>query len=443
MDDLGRTNWPFAFAQAINNAGDIAFSTTDGGFHGQGNRNAYLWRQGVLLPLGGLVPPWTNAPEDAYGWTINSMGSIGGDIYASTLSSGNYPLRIGWRYNGSYRDNLQSLYPIMNVPPDLNVDSSAAAYVNDYGDVVGDDLRSDYDGCMAAYLISNTNVLFVEEGWNSIAVGLNNHGDIVVLTEEQTGFCFSLFCSTNPVAPTTLADGRPNYSDHALFALPDLLPGGAAGFQDLAQNSDYSLNEARQICGNGNFTNGESHAFLATPLARAGNHAPVAANLIVTNLSSTLLIPISALLSRCTDADGDTLALLTALQPSAAGATVRRDAGNLIYSTTNTAPNTDSFSYVIMDFHGGIATGTVQVVTQPSGVAPQAGHLVLLSKPGSPTLIRFHGTPGQTWRIQACDTLNGATWTTIATVIAGSDGLIDATDAIGSHSSRFYRAVNP
>jgi probable HAF family extracellular repeat protein len=442
VDDLGRTNWPFAFAQAINNAGDIAFSTTDGGFYGAGHRDAYLWRQGGLLPLGGLVPPWTHAPEQPYGWTINSMGAIGGGS-VGPASSGKNPLTIAWRYNGSYRDNLQSLYPIMNVPASFNVDSTEATYVNDYGDVVGDDVRSDYGAVMAAFLISDTNVLYLEEGWNSIVLGLNNHGDVTVLSEDQTSFYFSLFCSTNSVAPATLADGRPNYSDHALFALPDLLPGGTSGFESLDQTVDYSLNEAREIAGNGTFTNGENHAFLATPLPRAGNHAPVATNLKLTNFSSTLVFPISTLLNACTDADGDTLALLTAMQPSATGASVRRNAGNLIYSTTNTAPNTDSFSYTIMDYHGGTATGTVQVVTQPSGTAPQAGHLVLLSKPGSTTLVRFHATPGQTWRIQASDNLNSSTWTTIATVIAGSDGLIDATDALGAHVSRFYRAVSP
>jgi internalin A len=443
VDDLGRTNWPFAFAQAINNAGDIAFSTTDGGFYGNGHRRAYLWRQGGLLPLGGLVPVWTNAPEDAYGWAINSMGAIAGNSVGAS-SPGTNPLKIAWRYNGSYRDNLQALYPITNLPPTYNVDSSGASYVNDYGDVAGDALRSDYGAVMAAYLISDTNVVFVEEGWNSIVGGLNNHGDIEVLSEDQTGFYFSLFCSTNSAAPRTLGDGRPDYSDHALFALPDLLPGGAGGFENLAQNVDYSLNEAREIAGNGTFTNGENHAFLATPLARAGNHPPVATNLTVTNFSSTLLFPISTLLNGSTDADGDTLALLTTTQPSAAGATVRRNAGNLIYSTTNTAPNTDGFGYIIMDYHGGMATNMVQVVNRPGGPSPQVNQILLLGSPGSSMLIRFHGYAGQTWRIQATDNLINGAWTTIATVIAGSDGLIDATEAFqAAQPCRFYRAVSP
>jgi len=75
---------------------------------------------------------------------------------------------IAWIYNGSYRENLQADYPLTNLPADLMVDSSSASYINDYGDVLGSCLRSDYGGVMAAYLISGTNLSFLAEGWNSI-----------------------------------------------------------------------------------------------------------------------------------------------------------------------------------------------------------------------------------------------------------------------------------
>ncbi len=95
-----------------------------------------------------------------------------------------------------------------------------------------------------------------------------------------------------------------------------------------------------------------------------------------------------------------------------------------------------------MDYHGGLAANIVQVINQTSGTSPQIQHLVLLKGGDSTALIRFHGAPGQTWRIQACDAIGG-TWTTIGTAMAGSDGLIDATDAVGMYSLRFYRAVSP
>jgi len=69
---------------------------------------------------------------------------------------------------------------------------------------------------------------------------------------------------------------------------------------------------------------------------------------------------------------------------------------------------------------------------------------LLLGNPSLSPLIRFHAAAGQTWRIQACDDLGSAVWTTIATVIAGPDGFIDANDALGvGHARRFYRAVMP
>ncbi|MEI8044162.1 MAG: hypothetical protein WCL11_22315, partial [Verrucomicrobiota bacterium] len=50
VDDLGRNGWAYAFAPAINNAGDIVFSMNDAGKGGNGNRRAFLWRQGTLQP---------------------------------------------------------------------------------------------------------------------------------------------------------------------------------------------------------------------------------------------------------------------------------------------------------------------------------------------------------------------------------------------------------
>jgi hypothetical protein len=218
-----------------------------------------------------------------------------------------------------------------------------------------------------------------------------------------------------------------------------------ADFVGLSQIEGCGINEAGSISGDGPVANGEQHAFLATRLPLAGNHAPVSTGaLSLTNASSTLLFPISSLLAKATDADGDPLFLLTTTQPVSGAATLRRNAGSLIYQANgSTLPANDSFSCIITDYHGGFATNTVAIVNLPFGPAPQAEDLVLLNRTGSTTLIRFHGTPGQTWRIQSCDDLAGGTWTTFATAIAGPDGLIDANDVLGTNSSRFYRAVSP
>jgi hypothetical protein len=139
------------------------------------------------------------------------------------------------------------------------------------------------------------------------------------------------------------------------------------------------------------------------------------------------------------------LFLLTTTQPVSGQATLRRNAGNLIYKANGfTLPANDSFSCIITDYHGGLATNQVQVLNLASGQNPQSNQILLLGNPSLSPLIRFHASSGQTWRIQASDDLGTGAWTTIATVIAGPDGIIDANDALGvGHARRFYRAVMP
>jgi hypothetical protein len=302
--DLGRTNWPYAFGQAINNAGDIVFSATDGGIGGSGNRRTFLWRQNARLPLGELVPAWTNAVDDAYGWAINSLGSIVGTANASS-SPGVNPLKIGWRYNGCYRDNLHSLCSLTNLPGVTGIADSSGAYgVNDYGDFAGHYMRTDF-GSMGCFVASGTNAAKVS-GWHTYFEGMNNQGDPLVSSNRLW-----LYGSTNASAPARLSDGRPDYSDHSFFALADLLPGDTGPFTSLDSSAEkYShINEARAIVGEGVTPRGATHAFLATPLFRHGNRTPVAANVAVTNHSGSLSFPISMLFSQATDADGDPLAL--------------------------------------------------------------------------------------------------------------------------------------
>jgi hypothetical protein len=139
------------------------------------------------------------------------------------------------------------------------------------------------------------------------------------------------------------------------------------------------------------------------------------------------------------------LFLLTTTQPVSGAATLRRNAGNLIYQANgSTLPANDSFSCIITDYHGGLATNQVQVLNLASGQCPQPNQIILLGNPSLSSMIRFHASSGQTWRIQASDDLGTGAWTTIATVIAGPDGIIDANDALGvGHARRFYRAVMP
>lgn len=453
LDDLGRNGWPFAFAQCINNAGDIAFAADDGGFNGGGNRRSWLLRNGSLLPLGNLTPAWTNDDVgDACGWAMTSLGQIAGSSWNFPTNS--HRSRHSWFYNGGYRMNLDATYSLTNIPGiESPLDGSAAFLINDFGDIAGS-----YDIFFAEAAYYMPYGVYIASGTNKINAshtaenpeGLNNHGDLII-GNNLAGYGIKLFCTTNTTAPARLSDGRPDYSDHALFAIADLLPGGFGPFEHgefiSLEAEDYQtfphLNDARAIVGQ-EATDDGVHAFIISPLPRPGNHSPIAVNDAITNRSSTVVIPIGALLANDADPDGDPLALLTFHTPSTDGATIRRSANSLIYTATNTAPGLDSFTYVVMDFHGGTSTGAVQVVTQPTGPLPMENLMALVPTAGSTPVIRFHAVPGQTCRVLVSDGVDGKPWTTLATAIAGPDGLIDVTDVLGTNQpQRFYRAVSP
>lgn len=442
MDDLGRNGWPYAFAQAINNAGDIVFSMTDGGKSGSGNRRAFLWRQGDLLPLGNLIPVWPDDIGDAFGWAINSLGFIAGSANAAPPAPGENTLKRGWLYNGSWRLNVHDAYSIASLPGVTGtIDSSGAYAVNDYGDVAGHYMRAEF-GATGCFIASGTNA-FKVTGWGTYVQGLNNHGDLLAIVDV-----LSLYCSTNAAAPARFSDGRPDYSDHALFPLQDLVPGGLGTFASIGASfwTYNALNEARGIVGDGVTMSGASHAFLAQPIARPGNVPPVQASpLIVTNYGNTLVIPIAQLLATCTDANGDTLALVAAEGRSADLATVRRSGNFLLYTPpASSYSDPDSIHGTILDYHGGQTPVTIIVRNRPSPPVPGIRQLVLVRDLGPQPFVRFRAPPGQIWRLEASDTLAAGSWTTLVTFLVGPDWMVDFTDAAGlMRPQRFYRAVSP
>ncbi len=442
VDDLGRNGWPFAFAHAINNAGDIAFSVTDGGKNGSGNRRAWLWRSGNFLPLGDLTPAWAGDIGDAYGWGLNSVGQMAGTANAAPLAPGENPLKRGWVFNGGWRDNSHDRFQLGALPVSgYTIDSSGAYCVNDYGDLAGHYMHS-FFGATGCFVTSGTNV-FVLSDWFTYLEGLNNHGDVLGYLDSQ-----ALICSTNAAAPARLADGRPDYSRHRPFRLVDLAYGGIGGFASLeAGNWGFSqLSEGRMIVGHGTTGTGLSHAYLARPRMQPGNHAPVQnAPLIVTNFANTLIIPIADLLASCADVDGDALALVAADGRSSDGSTIRRSGNYLFYAPPpGSYSDPDAFAGTVMDFHGGQTPVTVIVRNRPSGPLVLPDHLGMFNDPTGRPRLRFSATPGTLWRLEASDSLGAGGWTTLLTFVVGPDWRVDFGDPASlAQARKFYRAVSP
>jgi hypothetical protein len=429
-DDLGRSNWPSAFGRSINNAGDIVIAMSDGPY----KRRTLLWREGAMLSLNGLAPPWTNDVGDTSGWGLNSIGYVAGS--AGTLTNGHWILRA-WLYNGVYRRNMHDGGPIPNIPH-VGAEGMSGGYaVNDFNDMAGLYGNILYSW-MGAYVFSETNLFRAER----YVYALNNCGDILV----ETGSDLALRCSTNARAPARLADGRPDYADHRLFSLKDLVPGGADPFVDLRIRLDVfgRMNHAREIASQGTTTGSVKRAVLLRPLPRPGNTAPVAQDDTVINSGVGLIIPLDALLANDSDADGDALALLTADGRSAQNATIRRSRNRLVYTPGGGLADPDTFRYLIQDFRGGVATGTVTVLMWPVGNTPPVNELKLFRVPGWAPFVRFRASPGETWRLQVCDDLEEDEWTTIGTAIAGADAVVDSGDLfLYTAPHRYYRAVSP
>jgi subtilisin-like proprotein convertase family protein len=55
----------------------------------------------------------------------------------------------------------------------------------------------------------------------------------------------------------------------------------------------------------------------------------------------------------------------------------------------------------------------------------------------------FHGTPGGQYLVQVTDDLKSIPWSTIATNIAGTNGLWSFTESTTNHAQRFFRAASP
>ena len=350
--DLGRQGWPFAYGQAVNDAGEIVINVTMN-IGSLASRTAFVWKNGVATSLGVLVPAPGGAGDQPRGWVINSMGMISGSGGGATIHA--------WLYNGTWRQDLQTTAGLLYDFGFLADPVTSASALNDWNDMMGYYgmyFGADF-GWVGGYLLSGTNFLHTD-----FPLALNNHGDALVTS--------GLYCSSDPNAPARLPDGRPDYSDHRRFKLDDLVPGGLGIYSTLQLDGETydRINQARAIICQGQTDFDSFRALLLRPISRALNAQPVVRTDTVTNIGSTLLISIPALLANDTDADADQLALLTFDARSTNGATIRRSGNTLIYTPTNAVAIQDAFAYAVMDFHGGQSVALVVVTNHPSNVAP-------------------------------------------------------------------------
>lgn len=178
----------------------------------------------------------------------------------------------------------------------------------------------------------------------------------------------------------------------------------------------------------------------------SGNNAPVAESITAgMNQGQSLTLSVSKLLSRATDADGNTLTM-TGVSASSSGVTLTLASGQITFTPNSGFSGTDSFAYSISDGHGATSTATVTVNVRPSATASLNvvyGPLVV----GPNFVVRFAGIPGYTYTIESTDDLS--TWVKKQNLTAPTTpdtfgiGVFEFTEDTGGATSRFYRTVWP
>jgi hypothetical protein len=152
-----------------------------------------------------------------------------------------------------------------------------------------------------------------------------------------------------------------------------------------------------------------------------------------------VVAPLATLLTNDTDADGDTLTLLS-LGAGSPGSSVTVNNNLIRYWPQFGSTIADQFTYQVSDNHGGAATGMVSVVVIPD---PAGEDLLNISaQPGRDFRVQLSGIAGFTYTVQYSDTLAPPIWQNLGVVVANELGQVEITDPpVPGYTTRYYRAV--
>ena len=164
------------------------------------------------------------------------------------------------------------------------------------------------------------------------------------------------------------------------------------------------------------------------------NHPPVA---VADSLSwgkgtSSKNISIASLLANDTDADSDTITLISVDAASANGVTLTTNATYVQY--TGALTNNDSFQYTISDGYGGTATALVSITATNTASAPSGS----ISVNNGPVTTVFFGITGDSYVVQRNTNLTTGVWVPISTNTVPASGAITNVDGFGDLNAPPY-----
>ena len=274
------------------------------------------------------------------------------------------------------------------------------------------------------------------EGTLAIDAASTSSGLIASANPVAPGASLTLTMTVSPVAPGAgVPTGNVQFLTNGVaFGSPAALAGGVAALT----TSTLPLGShtvTAEYAGDGNFL-GSSVALGAVLVV---NSIPVAGdNLIERYPSGSVKVSIATLLANDTDADGDTLTLVSVSSPTSnSGGVVIAD-GWVHYTPAVGFTNVDSFTYTIEDGRGGSATGTVTVdIINDTAVS---GNLSIVDQGDGSYRVRFRGMPDRTYTLEYAETLTPPDWASLAEITTDATGAAEYIDTPpGGAPGRFYR----
>lgn len=141
--------------------------------------------------------------------------------------------------------------------------------------------------------------------------------------------------------------------------------------------------------------------------------------------------------------DGGAVVIVSVASETSVGGEVFAQDGWVFYLPPEDFNNFDSFTYTVRDGRGKTATAVVGVEVRPQDDGPKRNQLRIGRVEATDHVhLMFVGTPGQAYRIEATGEIEDPDWVTLATQVAGPNGLYEYIDSEADNfDARFYRAV--
>jgi hypothetical protein len=155
------------------------------------------------------------------------------------------------------------------------------------------------------------------------------------------------------------------------------------------------------------------------------------------NQNSVLNVGAPGVLLNDTDVYGTSLVAIPISTPAHGSLTLNSN-GSFTYTPTSGFSGTDSFVYQANDGATNLGTARVTINVVNSNPAPV---FLSISLSNLVTTLKWSAIPGRTYRLQYKTNLVDAQWTPVSPDVVAAGTVVQATNAVGTTSRRFYNVL--